>query len=144
MNAKIVCPLNRSRGNLTWWWSQRNDVAIGYWVSSISWRTLTGRRMIDYKAIGVYATRSRTWVQTFFVTARSTFRTVAIRHTFWSTFNIWITVVLRQASTRAGIILFATNGICSARAGRARISLFLDYWNAINGRREFRNYSYDR
>lgn len=129
ISEKIVFPLNWSRYNLTWRCRRRYDIAVRNRVSSIAFHTQTRRWMIDYIALGVYATSSRTWVLTFIVAARSTFRAVAICHTFWTTFNIWITIVLRQASTKTGTILFPTNSICTARTVRTRISLFFDYWN---------------
>lgn len=92
--------------------------------------------MIIDATFSVHTAYTRTWVFTFVIYASSIFRAIGIEYAFWSTFYVWITIVINKARTRSDTMSFFANSICSTRWSRTRafILWFDSYkiWYIVN------------
>lgn len=71
--------------------------------------------MVDYLALSILSTSSRTRIFAFIAHARFVRGAVSIDNALWSTAFVWISVIFRQTNAGASSILLFANGIGAAR-----------------------------
>jgi hypothetical protein len=116
--------IRTARGRLTWidnrFFMNYWDTTAGLkWISSEAAVANTVRRMVDDMAVCVGAAHTGTRIFALVVDTSLTHRAFAIHHAFRSASHVWITMVTRDARTRASITKFLANCIRSARVASA-------------------------
>lgn len=101
-------------------------------ITLVTDKTCTDWRMIDDIANSILTTNSWTRINTFLIhtsTIRWTFR---IHGTLWTTFNIWITYVFRNASTWTNFTALWTNCIYTAWCWMTNVNWFIFVSKILN------------
>ena len=96
---------------LTCWYG----VTCNKGVPIISFRTCTDWTMINNSTVSIMPACSFTWVLAFVVDASLCTWTFTVDDTFWSTFNVRISLKVRWTGTDGSLLLFTTVSVDSAR-----------------------------